>query len=342
MSNARTADKPGSKAPKSGKRRGKFMLYGLIILVLALAAIWFFGPREPVVTDISFDPASIGEDLDAWVARQDAGVEGVRPETAREIIWAFPVSKARTPNAIAYLHGFSASKGEIRPVPDQVAASLDANLYFARLTGHGATGPAMAEATVEDWINDTAESVAVAERLGERTILVTTSTGGTLAAIAAFHPQLRERIDGIVFISPNFAVKAAGSSLLTAPFAERLVPLLVGAERSFEPENEAHGQLWTSRYPSAALLPMAAAVRHAGTLPFEQATIPALFIFSDDDQVVDAKATRAVAGRWGAPSQMMVVGESDDPYNHVIAGDVLSPSTTQTVAAAITEWISSL
>lgn len=345
MSDAATADGSGENGAKTKKRstvRGKIMFYTLIIIALVLGALWLFGPREPVVTDVSFDPAVLGDDVEAWVIERDADVAGVRPETAREIVWAFPASKARTPIALAYLHGFSASKGEIRPAPDQAAAALDANLYFGRLTGHGTTGPAMALATVEDWVNDTAEAIYIAERLGEKVVLISTSTGGTLAAIAAFHPDLRDRIDGIVFISPNFAIKAPGSSLLTMPFAETIVPLLVGAERSFEPVNEAHGQLWTARYPSQALLPMAAAVRHASTLPYAQTDIPALFIFSDDDQVVDAETTRAVASRWGGPSEMMVIEETDDPYNHVLAGDVLSPSTTDAVAGRITDWIKAL
>nr|WP_306118392.1 MULTISPECIES: alpha/beta fold hydrolase [unclassified Roseitalea] len=315
----------------------------LIAIVLALAAaLWVFGPREPVDTTIRFSPEVIGEDLDAYLARTEAEVDDLRDIAAKQIVWAFPASRARTPVSLVYLHGFSATKGELRPVPDMAAERLDANLYFARLTGHGRNGSAMAEATVQDWIDDTAEAIAIAERLGEHVVIIGTSTGGTLAAVAALHPDLRNRIAGIVFVAPNFGVKASGSQLLAAPFARTLVPLIVGETRGFEPINPAHARYWTTSYPSVALVPMAALVRHARGLIVEDADIPALFVFSDSDQVVDHAVTRRIAERWGADAEIVAVAETGDPFDHIIAGDVLSPANNEPVAALIADWVRSL
>ncbi|HMQ58164.1 MAG TPA: alpha/beta hydrolase, partial [Rhizobiaceae bacterium] len=66
---------------------------------------------------------------------------------------------------------------------------------------------------------------------------------------------------------------------------------------------------------------------------------PALFIFSDKDGVVRPELTRAIAAKWGAPHEVVVVDDSEDPSNHVIAGDALSPSTTELLTAKIGEWI---
>ncbi|MCI5073836.1 alpha/beta fold hydrolase [Oricola sp.] len=314
----------------------------LLVLIVAGALAWVFAPREPVDLSLAFDPAALGEDLDAYLRDEEAKFDDVRPTAAKEIVWAYPASHAKTPVALAYLHGFSAAKAEIRPVPDMAASQLGANLFYSRLAGHGRDGEAMAEATVNAWVQDAAEAVAIAERIGEKVVLIGTSTGGTLTTLAASMPDLKDRIDGVVLISPNFAIRASGSQMLTWPFAETLVRLVVGKERGFKPQNEAHGQNWTTRYPSRAVLPMAALVKYTAALPVEDIAIPALFVFHPDDTVVDQSVTAAIAKRWGGPVTVSPVETTDNPSNHVIAGDILSPSNNETVAAAIRQFVEGL
>ena len=105
----------------------KFMIF-LVVVAVALGALWIFGPREPADTTIRFDAATLGDDPDAFVQKHEAGVANLRPEAAKEIVWAFPQSKAKTPYSIVYVHGFSATKGEVRPLPDKIAAELGANV----------------------------------------------------------------------------------------------------------------------------------------------------------------------------------------------------------------------
>ncbi|KZL20096.1 hypothetical protein PsAD2_01582 [Pseudovibrio axinellae] len=59
---------------------------------------------------------------------------------------------------------------------------MEANLYYTRLTGHDRTGEALAEATLYDRINDLAEAVEIGRQIGEKIIIVSTSTGATLSA----------------------------------------------------------------------------------------------------------------------------------------------------------------
>ncbi|GAB4349064.1 MAG: alpha/beta hydrolase [Oricola sp.] len=328
--------------PQKRRSRIRIVSYLLLFLIVAGGLAWLFGPREPVDLAVRFDPATIGTDIDAWLATREARFDDIRPNATKEVVWAYPASHAKTPVAIAVLHGFSAAKGEIRPVPDMVAQRLGANLFFTRLSGHGRDGEAMAEASVNDWVQDAAEAVAVAERLGEKVVLIGNSTGGTLATLAATLPELKDRIDALVLVSPNFAIKASGASLLTQPFARYYVPLIVGRERSFEPENEEHANNWTYRYPSVALLPMAALVRKTAALPFERIGTPVLFIYHPGDQVVDQSVTARVAERWGGPVTRLVLDSSDSPSNHVIAGDIISPSNNAAVAAAIAEFVNGL
>jgi len=261
------------------------------------------------------------------------------PMAAKQIIWAGEPG-SQTPLSVVYLHGFSASQQEVRPLPELVASGLGANLFFTRLTGHGRDGSAMAEASAGDWIEDTAEAMAIGRRLGQRVLVLATSTGGTLAAIAASDAALRQDLAGIAMISPNFEIANPSAKLLTLPAARHWVPIVAGEERSFEPRNAEQEKYWTTRYPVVSVLALAALVKHARTLDFTATSTPALITFSDADKVVNPSATREVATQWGGPLKLLELdpGPDDDPYAHVLAGDIISPGLTSTVALEILTW----
>jgi pimeloyl-ACP methyl ester carboxylesterase len=320
---------------RAGRRFAMTMVAVLVVLVIAVA----LGPRVPVDTRITFDAAAIGNDPAEYLDAAEAAVPGIRDDLQKEIIWADPLTRAKTPLAIVYVHGFSASKGEIMPVADIVAAALDANLYYTRLTGHGRDGPAMLEGSVNAWVNDYAEALAIGRAIGQRVVVIATSTGASLALWAATQPGGSENVATVIAVSPNFGVRAAGSSILTLPWGGQVAEWMIGPERGFDPVNELHARYWTTRYPTRAILPMAALTDLAHSAPVEDSKVPALFIFSDDDKVVRSELTREIAGRWGAQNELVPVERNDDPSNHVIAGDALSPSTTRVIAGRMVVWI---
>ncbi|WP_345775680.1 alpha/beta hydrolase [Hoeflea sp. BAL378] len=318
------------------------MLYFIAFVIIAGGAAYLFGPRPPVDTGIQFADADLPEDLDQYITQSEARFDDLRPGNERQIVWAYPASKARTPISIVYVHGFSASPAEIRPLPDLVGRQLGANIYFARLTGHGRSGDAMLEGSVHAWVNDMAEALAIGRRLGERVVVMATSTGASLATWAATQPDLMRDVAGLVQISPNYGVQAAGSSLLTMPWADRLVPLIAGRRRSFEPVNELQAQFWTYEYPSLALLPMASLVQLANDVDAASIQVPSLFIFSPQDKVIRPDLVAAMAAKWGAAAETVEVTDSGDPNHHVIAGDALSPGTTERLARTAADWIAGL
>ncbi|SMH49525.1 alpha/beta hydrolase [Mesorhizobium australicum] len=321
---------------------GRIVAILLLLLVAALGALYLLGPRVATDTTLTFRDASIGADPDAYLAASEAKVANIRPGLAKEIVWAYPASRAKTPLSIVYIHGFSASKGEVRPLPDKVAAALGANLFFTRLAGHGQDNAAMGEASLNAWVNDTAEALAIGHAIGEKVIVVATSTGGSLAAWALAQPELAKDVVAVVLISPNFGVQASGAGLLTGPWGLQLAELLIGKERGFEPANDLQRQLWTWRYPTRATLPMAAIVKLARAQSYDKVTIPALFVVSDGDKVIRPDEAKAVAAAWGGPHELVAVDDPGDPSSHVLAGDAFSPKMTDPLAARIVEWIKSL
>jgi pimeloyl-ACP methyl ester carboxylesterase len=319
----------------------KRMIYAAAVLFVVLAAAFVLGPRIAMDGIIRFDMTEIGGDPEKYLAAREAGFTNIRDGLAKEIVWANPKTRGRTPLAIVYVHGFSASKGEIRPLPDLVAANLGANLFYTRLTGHGQDGPALATASTNDWVNDMAEALAIGQAIGERVIVIATSTGGALTTWAAAQPELAERFEAMVLISPNYKVRGTGANLLTGPWGGQLARLFLGPDNGFEPANPLQAHLWTNIYPTRAILPMAAMVEMARRVSVESIRKPTLFLFSDADKVVDASVTRRVVSRWGGPTETVLVEDADDPNEHVIIGDAYSPSTTERLARVVTDWLRS-
>jgi hypothetical protein len=70
--------------------------------------------------------------------------------------------------------------------------------------------------------------------------------------------------------------------------------------------------------------------------------MPLLVLLAEGDQVVSPAATRAAVATWGGPARIEVIAGADDPSQHVIAGRILSPSTTARVAEIIAGWIAEL
>lgn len=286
------------------------------------------------------NPATVPEAdaLDAWLATREAEPGDVRPDADARIVWAGDAGR-RTPVSIVYLHGFSASRMETAPLCDRLAARLGANLFYARLTGHGRTPAAMGEARMQDWIDDADEALEVGRRIGERVVLIGTSTGGTLATLLAARPA--PDLAAMVLIAPNFGPKDARAGLLTWPGARLWVPWVVGAQRVVPPENEAHGRFWTTTYPSTSLIPMMQLVRRVARTPLDQVRTPVLALWSADDEVVDSRRTGPTLERMrNAHVEVEVSTPVDDPAvpnpsRHVIVGEAFAPRATDAAVARI-------
>lgn len=319
------------------------VLFVLAVVMLGFAVWIAFGNHSEIDGSYDFDPTQVTVDLDAYLQQSEHAVPNLRPDAAKRIVW-FDTAGEQTEWSVVYLHGYSATLEEIRPVPDMVAKALGANLFFTRLSGHGRDGDAMAEPIGADWLADTAEAMEIGRRLGKKVILIGTSTGGTLAAIAAGDPSMRKDLAGIVFVSPNFKINNPMASLMGWPGARWWGPKLAGETRSFEPRNEMQAKHWTTSYPMVSTVSLVHLVNYADKMDYVGFDTPAMFMFSDDDQVVVASKTREVAAKWGGDVTLDIVtmGEGDDDYSHVIAGDIVSPGQNQRAVDRIVEWIKGL
>ena len=310
------------------------------VAAATVGTVLALGPR--VRFEEAWVEPTLPDDLDAWLAEAEAGVPDLREGDERAIVWLDPEERAPTPLSIVYLHGFSADRHEMEPVISELAAELGANLYFSRLAGHGRDRTAMAEATVEAWLADTAEALAIGGRIGERVLVVGTSTGGTLATWAATRPEAADRLAGIVLVSPNFQPRDRSSRMLLYPWGGQLARAVVGAERCFTPENDRQERHWTTCYPTSVLPVMMALVEHVRTMDLAGITVPTLVLYSPDDEVVDPLETYVqVTEMTGTKPRVQVVRSTSDPAHHVLAGDIVSPESNSEVVDRILDFLRS-
>lgn len=323
------SDAPAPARP--GRRR---LIGGCLSGLAGLALLAALGPRPDVVAP---GAPTLPADLDAYLADREAALDDLRPDCEARIVWRDPQAKARTEWAVVSLHGFSASRMEAAPLWEQVAARLDANLYEARLAGHGRSQDAMADGTASRWLGDGQEALAIGRRLGRRVLLVGCSTGATLATwLAANQP---DDVDALVLMSPNYAVRNPAAAVLSWPWAKQLVRLVEGPYRQFRVCSEDHGRYWTWRYPSHVVVEMQALVDATTASDLGRIQAPTLVIASRDDRVIDPAAVEAQSARFGGATQVEWFTGEADPSHHVLAGDVLSPETTAPLRDRVLDFV---
>ncbi len=293
------------------------------VLLLVAVGWWSTPPRLAG----EFSAAALPDDLDGWLAAREAEVHaefGIVPGTEKRISWHNGAGE-RTEYAIVYLHGFSASRVEIAPVPEQVARALGANLFETRLAGHGRETARMEDIPAEAWLADAVEALAVGAAIGEKIILMGTSTGATLAIALADH-KLFEAVDSLVLISPNFGFDDPAADWLTRPFGPLIARATIGEYREFQPLNDAQERYWTTRYPTAALIEMLRLLELAYDR-VDEVTVPrALLVYSPKDIVVSPGKYLDAFERLPVPEKLRYeITETSDPAFHVLTGDVLSP-----------------
>lgn len=314
----------------------KALLAILLSLTLVLVVI------APANLNNHANIARVEGDLADWLEESEArenAKEPLIPDTAKRVRWYKNLSNSRTRYSIVYLHGFSATRQEIAPVGAMIADALEANLFETRLTGHGHLQNPLEGVRAENWIEDAAEALAIGALIGERVIVMGTSTGATLALAMVGHPSF-DAVSTIVLLSPNFAVQDSKAEFLTWPGGPQLAALVAGQTRSWTPQNELQARFWSTTYPMAAVIEMMRLVKYVrGKLPM-QLEQSVLTIYSPADTVVDISQIIKGFDQLESPQKQLIeIPGSEDQSNHVLAGDIMAPENNQPITDLIVEFV---
>lgn len=326
------------KSEKKHPRTLRFVLG----LILVSAAVYFCGPRpaRPVLsTDFPAVPASLAALQDS-IRRAERAAGNVKADNEARIVWAGD-SLVRTPYVLLYLHGYSASRLEGEPVISDFAARYRVNVYAPRLDAHGLDTPEpLLEMTADGLWESAKNALAVAGRLGEKTIVMSTSTGGTLALyLAATYP---DKVDALINISPNILPADFGVRLLDGPWGLQIVRAVKGGKYMPIDTASYHPQVWSegARLESAVQLQ---ALVEATMKPstFRRVVAPSLTLayYKDEkhqDGTVRVSRIRRMVSQLATPPDENVYVELPEVGVHPMACAVVSqdiPSVERAIFA---------
>ncbi len=278
--------------------------------------------------------------LDDWLAENEQRL-GVRDGVDKIVRWRRKEQPDVARLSVVYIHGYTASRQETAPLSDNIARVLDANLHYTRLKGHGLAGLDLLDATLADWMSDVRQALDVGKRIGERQIIVASSTGATLAALAAARNVLPDSLMAMIFLSPNYGPADRRAEFITLPAGRALGRMLVGEWRGEEPENPLQKKYWTVPSPTDALIPMMEGVKELrALLETVSIRIPTLTFYSPQDQVVLSEFVESTQERFTHElSRLEVVENPGDASNHILAGDIMSPNTTDSVCDEAVKFV---
>jgi esterase/lipase len=303
----------------------------ILIFIISLIILFAVGPRAKINDKIN--KISLPEDLDKYLKDSESKNTNLKENVEKKIIW-LNKDKRKTPRSIVFIHGFSATRQEIAPVCEIVAKKLGCNLFYTRLTAHGEKdGEAFATVTTNDWFNDAYEAVEIAKRIGDKVIIITCSTG---APLTVWLMQREPKIESVALISANFKPREKESDILLLPWGNLICKILVGKYNSWVPKNELHGQYWTYKYRSESLLPMMALTKYSRKIDYSSFKIPALFVYSEKDEVVDISWIKKVYEKYGGKKKLV---DLPGAPGHDIAGYINSPETTDILAETIIDFV---
>lgn len=235
----------------------------LLLLVAGAAALILLGPKAET-PELQTASVVIDQDLrqlEQEIQVRESQIPGIKPDNEARFIWADSFAYKKSPYSLVYLHGFSASQGEGIPVHRAFAERYQCNAYLSRLDQHGIAGEdELLHLTPEGYLASAQEAIAIGKAIGEKVIVMSTSTGGTLALyLAAGDPD----IAGLICYSPNIQIYDSKASMLLWPWGLQIARAVTGGKyRQTEAKNDTVKQYWNTRYRLESLVALQNLVAH--------------------------------------------------------------------------------
>ena len=315
----------------------------MLILAILLAIAYLLGPTptKPVFKPALPTVKDTGRVLQDWVALKEARVK-LKPDNQARIVWVNDSLKNRTPYAVVYLHGFSASQMEGDPVHRDFAKRYGCNVYLSRLDGHGVdTTDPLVNMTAESLWESAKEAYAIGKQLGDKVIIMATSNGGTLALmLAARYPE----ISGLILMSPNIAINDPNAFLLNNHWGLQLARM-VKKSNFIEPIDKRPEalQYWSAPYRLEAAVQVEELLED-NMLPATFASVKQptlmLYYYKDEehqDPVVKVSAMKEMFEELGTPAALKREVAIPGAGDHVL-GSSLKSKDIPTVESEIYKY----
>jgi esterase/lipase len=307
------------------KRKFIFVSFPIILLL----GIYFLGP-EP--TKARFDltmpivPQS-PDKLEKYVDAQERKHK-LKPDNEARIIW-YDSSREKTEYSVIYLHGFSASQEEGDPVHEDFARKFRCNLYLARMADHGIdTVDQLINFTPDRWWASGKEALAIGKAIGEKVIIMSTSTGGTMALmLAAEYPT---DVFALINMSPNIAINDPNAWLANNPWGLQIARLVIGGKFNIFPKDSIKDKYWNNPYRLEAVTQLEELLEEkmtAGT--FQKVKCPSLTLYyyknhKEQDPTVKVNALLEMNRQLGTPADLKEAIAIPNAGGHVLGSHIVS------------------
>lgn len=301
----------------------KKILFTILTLILVLLLVYFLGPT-PKFEAFDNAPSTLKFDIntvEAFINEKESKVENIKEDNQSQFVWQD--SFKRTEYSMVYLHGFSASHGEAQPILDNFSEKYNCNTYLPRLYLHGLNDvDAFVNLNPKDWVESAKEAIAVAKAIGEKVVIISTSTGSTLAAyLAANDPK----IVALINTSPNFDLYDPNSNLLVKPWGKQLFRRMMGSDYREWEATDSIKKYWTTKNRIEAHVAIRSLLNETMTDDiFEKIKQPfyVAYYYKDDenmDKIISIDAIHDFAEHLGTPKNKIELEAFDDGKGHVIS-----------------------
>jgi len=305
----------------------------LLILISILTITYFTGPKIPT-PEYSTEFPQYPEDLRRLENKIKASEDlfSTREDNQARIFWQDSTPK-QTEYSIVYLHGFAGSYQDGYPVNVNIADTLHANIYLARWSGHGLVPPhSLNDFTPDNAWTSAKEALAIGKRIGKKVIIMSTSTGGTLALkLAATYP---DSVYAMINMGPNVEDDQPGTFVLNSHWGYEIAKLIsLGSNKKIEHEQEIARHYWDTIYPSKALVDLQVLVETTMTPEtFKKVKSPVLTLFYkknafEKDEHVEVSVYPEVYEQLSTPSYLKKLVALKTPETHFVGSEIKSKDT---------------
>ena len=267
------------------------------------------------------------DSLEAYVANNESKHK-LKLDNQARMIWLDSLRK-KTPYSVVYIHGFHASQEEGDPVHEQFAITFGCNLYLARLSDHGIdTTDALLYYTVDRQWASAKEALAIGKSLGEKVIVMSTSTGGTLAlALAAEFP---EDVFALINLSPNITIKDGLAWIGNNPWGLQIGKLVKGENIYAAGEDSLYNQYWSNPFRIEAAVQLEEMLEDKmNKETFSKIKCPSLSLYyykneQEQDDAVGVQSIIEMNNQLGTPDALKSAVAIPNAGNHVIGSYIRS------------------
>lgn len=297
--------------------------------LLVLAGIYFLGPEpakpkwDSKLPEVPSDPVL----LERYILANESKHK-LKPDNEARIIWA-DSAKSKTPYSVIYLHGFSASQKEGDPVHLNFAKKFGFNLYLARLADHGIdTTDQLINFTGDRFWESSKQALAIGKALGDKVIVMSTSTGGTVALVLA--TEFKDEVAALINMSPNIAINNSSAWLLNKPWGLQIARRVIGSDFQDIPFDSVRQVYWNGHYRLEALTQLQEMIDDKMTKKtFERVHQPVLTLYyykneKEQDPTVRVDAMLKMMAELGTPDDLKRTVAIPNAGAHVIGSDLVS------------------